>query len=127
MTHLETILAAARTALAAVTDTVGLEQVKARYLGKSGELTELLKQGLNSPLSVEAQVVVLYAGTRGYLDGVAVTDVRRYEADLLTYLDARYSGLMTEIRETGKLDEDALKAALEEFGKDFDVSSEASA
>ena len=44
MTHLETILAAARTALAAVTDTVGLEQVKARYLGKSGELTELLKQ-----------------------------------------------------------------------------------
>ena len=71
--------------------------------------------------------MVLYAGTRGYLDGVAVTDVRRYEADLLTYLDARYSGLMTEIRETGKLDEDALKAALEEFGKDFDVSSEASA
>ena len=44
MTHLETILAAAQTALAAVTDTVGLEQVKARYLGKSGELTELLKQ-----------------------------------------------------------------------------------
>ena len=104
-----------------------LDAVSQATLDRGYRLTELLKQGLNSPLSVEAQVVVLYAGTRGYLDGVAVTDVRRYEADLLTYLDARYSGLMTEIRETGKLDEDALKAALEEFGKDFDVSSEASA
>jgi F-type H+-transporting ATPase subunit alpha len=104
-----------------------LDAVSQATLDRGYRLTELLKQGLNSPLSVEAQVVVLYAGTRGYLDGVAVTDVRRYEADLLTYLGARYSGLLTEIRESGKLDEDALKAALEEFGKDFDVSSEASA
>jgi F-type H+-transporting ATPase subunit alpha len=104
-----------------------LDAVSQATLDRGYRLTELLKQGLNSPLPVEAQVVVLYAGTRGYLDGVAVIDVRRYEQDLLTYLNARYSGLMTDIRESGKLDEDALKAALEEFGKDFDVTSDASA
>src|SRR4051794_41157838 len=72
-----------------------LDAVSRAQLDRGYRLTELLKQGLNSPLPVQDQVVSLYAGTRGYLDSIPVIDVRRYEADLLTYLGARYSGLMT--------------------------------
>jgi F-type H+-transporting ATPase subunit alpha len=96
-----------------------LDAVSQATLDRGRRLTELLKQGLNSPLSVESQVVVLYAGTNGYLDPIAVSDVRRYEQDLLAWLGARHSGLLAEIRDTGKLDEDALKAALAEFANDF--------
>ena len=55
-------------------------------LDRGYRLTELLKQGLNSPMPVEEQVVVLYAGTRGYLDDVPVADVRRFETELLDWL-----------------------------------------
>ena len=96
-----------------------LDAVSQATLDRGRRLTELLKQGLNSPLPVEQQVVVLYAGTRGYLDGVDVSQVQRYEQDLLDWMGARHSGLLTSIRDTGALDEDALKAALEEFSNDF--------
>ncbi|GIS98909.1 MAG: hypothetical protein CM1200mP26_06220 [Acidimicrobiales bacterium] len=52
-------------------------------LDRGYRLTELLKQGLNSPLLVEEQVVSIWAGTRGHLDGVDVSDVGRFEAELL--------------------------------------------
>jgi len=104
-----------------------LDAVSQATLDRGYRLTELLKQGLNSPLPVEDQVVVLYAGTNGYLDPVEVADVRRYEADLLAWLHARHSGLMSSIVDTGKLDEDALKAALTEFNNDFVAGSEAPA
>ncbi|MBX3287524.1 MAG: F0F1 ATP synthase subunit alpha, partial [Actinobacteria bacterium] len=96
-----------------------LDAVSQATLDRGRRLTELLKQGLNSPLAVEDQVVVLYAGTRGYLDAVDVADVRRYERDLLDWLGARHSGLLSEIRESGKLDEDALKVALDDFANEF--------
>jgi len=96
-----------------------LDAVSQATLDRGYRLTELLKQGLNSPLPVEEQVVVLYAGTNGYLDPVPVADVRRYETDLLSWLRTRHAALLGGIRDTGKLDEDALKAALTEFGNDF--------
>ncbi len=96
-----------------------LDAVSQATLDRGRRLTELLKQGLNSPLAVQDQVVVLYAGTRGYLDAVDVADVRRYERDLLDWLGARHSGLLAEIRDTGKLDEDGLKAALADFANEF--------
>jgi len=101
-----------------------LDAVSQAALDRGRRLTELLKQGLNSPLSVESQVVVLYAGTRGYLDDVDVADVQRYERELLQWLGARQSGLLSGIRDTGKLDEDALKAALADFARDFRSSAE---
>ncbi len=96
-----------------------LDAVSQATLDRGYRLTELLKQGLNSPLSVEAQVVVIYAGTRGYLDPVAVGDVKRYERELIDHLNARNSELMAAIRDSGKLDEDALKSALSDFGDGF--------
>jgi F-type H+-transporting ATPase subunit alpha len=101
-----------------------LDAVSQSTLDRGYRLTELLKQGLNSPLPVEAQVVVIYAGTNGYLDPVAVTDVKRYEAELIDFLNARHSGLMSSIKETGKLDEDALKAALVDFATEFGADAD---
>ncbi|MBX3312882.1 MAG: F0F1 ATP synthase subunit alpha [Actinobacteria bacterium] len=96
-----------------------LDAVSQATLDRGYRLTELLKQGLNSPFPVEEQVVVLYAGTNGYLDEVPVADVQRFEADLLDLFRTQRSGLLNDIRTTGKLDEDALKAALAEFVRDF--------
>jgi len=101
-----------------------LDAVSQATLDRGYRLTELLKQGLNSPLPVEAQVVVIYAGTRGYLDPVAVGDVKRYEGELIDHLNARNSDLMAGIRDSGKLDEDALKAALTDFGDGFRSSDD---
>ncbi|MCB0976917.1 MAG: F0F1 ATP synthase subunit alpha, partial [Acidimicrobiales bacterium] len=68
---------------------------------------------------VEEQVVVLYAGTNGYLDSVPVADVQRFEQELLDLFRTQRSGLLNDIKTTGKLDEEALKAALAEFVRDF--------
>ena len=104
-----------------------LDAVSQATLDRGRRLVELLKQGLNSPLPVEDQVVVLYAGTRGYLDKVDVEHVQKYEADLLVWLKARYGGLLAQIREQDTLDEDGLKAALEDFANEFGTGSAAAA
>src|SRR5690606_32982318 len=89
-------------------------------LDRGYRLVELLKQDLNSPLPVEEQVIVLYAGTKGYLDRVPVEEVKRYEADLLDWFRSRQAGILDTIRTTGNIgDEDALKAAIAEFTDDF--------
>ncbi|MGK2930442.1 MAG: F0F1 ATP synthase subunit alpha [Acidimicrobiales bacterium] len=101
-----------------------LDAVSQATLDRGYRLTELLKQGLNSPLAVEEQVLVLYAGTRGYLDNVPVPDVQRFEAELLDSFRARNSELLNGIRTSGAIeDEDALKAALQGFADDFSPST----
>ena len=99
-----------------------LDAVSQATLDRGRRLTELLKQGLNSPMSVEDQVVVLYAGTNGYLDPVPVADVGRYEAELLAHLRTSQSGILRSIRDTGKLDEDALVAELVAFAETFQAT-----
>ena len=103
-----------------------LDAVSQAALDRGYRLTELLKQGLNSPLPVEEQVVVLYAGTRGYLDPVPVADVARFEGELLDVFRSRNRGLLDEIRSSGKLDTDALDAALDEFAHVFSPSDSSS-
>jgi F-type H+-transporting ATPase subunit alpha len=104
-----------------------LDAVSQATLDRGYRLTELLKQGLNSPLPVEEQVVVLYAGTRGYLDKVPVPDVRRFETELLEWMRARHSELLSGIRTTGAIeDEDKLTGALQSFADDFVPSSTSS-
>ena len=69
-------------------------------------------QALAQPMSVEEQVVSIFAGTRGYLDDVAVSDVRRFESELLDYVRSRHAGLLAEIKAKGVPDAlaDAVKA-----------------
>ena len=97
-----------------------LDALSQAQLDRGYRLTELLKQGLNSPLVVEEQVVSIWAGTRGHLDGVAVVDVRRFEAELLDWFRTRHSEVLADIRDTGKIaDEDAFDAAIAAFTEQF--------
>ncbi|HWA21237.1 MAG TPA: F0F1 ATP synthase subunit alpha [Caulobacterales bacterium] len=80
-----------------------------RLLNRGARLTEVLKQDQFSPVPVEEQVVLIYAGTRGYLDKVATTDVRRFERDLTSYLRASQAPLLKEIREKGDIKKDGIE------------------
>jgi F-type H+-transporting ATPase subunit alpha len=95
-----------------------LDKISAAQLERGYRLVELLKQNLNSPMPVEEQVVVIFAGANGYADSIPVGDVKRYEADLLDFMRGRYGSILDEIRSTGELP-DALKGAVEAFGEEF--------
>ena len=93
-----------------------------RLLARGERLTELLKQPQYSPLAVEEQVVVIYAGTRGYLDTVEVAKIARYQDELLAHMKSAHAAVLADIRTTKALSADTegkLKAALEAFGKTF--------
>src|ERR1700748_2575096 len=92
-----------------------------KQLNRGERLTELLKQPQYSPLSVEEQVAVIYAGTRGYLDGVAVNQVRRFESELLAHLHSKHQGLLDKIRTEKDIKnvEDDLKSVLAAFASTF--------
>ena len=70
-----------------------LDAVSQAQLDRGYRLTELLKQGINSPMKVEEQVVSLFAGTQGYLDNIPVDDVGRFEDGLLELVKSQHSGL----------------------------------
>ncbi|MEZ5938867.1 MAG: hypothetical protein R3C52_11735 [Hyphomonadaceae bacterium] len=105
-----------------------LDATTQRQLARGARLTQLLKQPQYSPLQMEEQVIVVYAGTRGFLDNVAVDAVPRFEAELLRYIHADHASLLEDIRKQkdiskdsskgGKI-EDGIKAALESFASTF--------
>ena len=103
-----------------------LDAVSKAQLERGYRLTELLKQGINSPMSVEEQCVVIYAGTRGYLDDIDVSDVGAFEAGLLEWFRARQSDQLEAIRNTGKIaDEDAFEAAIKAYAEQFEGTDDA--
>ncbi|THG31490.1 F0F1 ATP synthase subunit alpha [Naasia lichenicola] len=98
-----------------------LDATSRRQLARGARLTELLKQPQYSPYPVEDQVVSIWAGTKGKLDEVPVSDVLRFERELLDYL-GRNTEILTTIRESAKLDDQttaALESAVDEFKKEF--------
>src|SRR5210317_1017571 len=100
-----------------------LDAATQRLLNRGARLTELMKQGQFSPLKVEEQVAVIFAGTNGYLDKVPVNQVGRYEAGLLSHLRGKHADLLDYItKEDPKIKgeaEDKIRAALDEFAADF--------
>jgi F-type H+/Na+-transporting ATPase subunit alpha len=97
-----------------------LDKSSQQQLDRGYRLTELLKQGLNAPMPVEEQVVVIYAGTRGWLDTVPVEDVVRFGAEFLTDMRAKHADILSNIKETSAVnDTDALDAALKSFLDSF--------
>jgi F-type H+-transporting ATPase subunit alpha len=92
-------------------------------LNRGARLTELLKQPQYSPLTTAEQVLVIYAGTKGYLDKIDVKAVGRYEAGLLAFVRANHADLLDWITtEDPKINGDAddrIKAVVESFTKDF--------
>jgi F-type H+/Na+-transporting ATPase subunit alpha len=97
-----------------------LDKISQAQLDRGYRLTELLKQGLNEPLSVEDQVVVIYAGTHGHVDDIAIAEVQRFERELRAHFRARHPELLQQIRETGQLPADAdMDAAIKELKIQF--------
>ncbi len=99
-----------------------LDAVSQAQLDRGYRLTELLKQGINSPVPMEEQVVTIYAGTRGHLDAVDVGDVAAFETGLLEVFRNRHNGLLANIRETGKVDTEDLENIIGEYATGFEGS-----
>jgi F-type H+-transporting ATPase subunit alpha len=95
-----------------------LDAVTRRQLERGARFTELLKQDENSPLSVEAQISVLYIADKGALEDIAVTDVRAFEAQWHDYAAANIPDVLKSIAESGDLSDDD-KAKLDEASAAF--------
>lgn len=95
-----------------------LDKESQRQIARGKRMTELLKQNQYAPLKVGEEVLVLYAGTNGYLDEIQVQDVLRYEKELLSYMRAQKQEVLGELNTamelTGELEE-KIKGALEDF------------
>ncbi len=100
-----------------------LDAATQAMLNRGARLTELMKQPQYSPLTNAEIVCVIYAGTKGYLDGIEVNQVGRFEEGLLAHLRQKNADLLAEITNTdpkikGEI-EDKIKAALDAFAADF--------
>ena len=99
-----------------------LDKATKAQLDRGQRLTEVLKQGQYSPLSVEKQVMAIYLGTKGYLDDVAVKEVTRCEKEFLDFMEANHPEVGGDIIKTKKItdeNEEALKKAIAEFKDTF--------
>jgi F-type H+-transporting ATPase subunit alpha len=99
-----------------------LDKVTRDQLSRGERLVEALKQPQYQPLPVEKQVMVIFAGTNGFLDRVEVADIRRYEAELYRFLETRHPGILTGIAAKKQIDDEMrtdIENALKEFGDTF--------
>jgi F-type H+-transporting ATPase subunit alpha len=99
-----------------------LDAVTQRLLNRGARLTELLKQPQFSPLKMEEQTCVIYAGVNGYLDPLPVNRVRAFEDGLLALLRSQHGDILESIRTTKDLTDDTaakLKSVVENFAKSF--------
>jgi F-type H+-transporting ATPase subunit alpha len=93
-----------------------------QLLERGARLTELLKQPQYSPMLVQEQVAVIFAGVKGYLDKIALTDIGRFEAGLLDMLRGSGQDILNTIRDEQKISDDTdakLREAIESFAKSF--------
>jgi F-type H+-transporting ATPase subunit alpha len=99
-----------------------LDPLTQKQLNRGARLTELLKQPQFQPLTWQQQVVVLFAGTQGYLDDFQINDIRAFEVGLYKYLDNAQTALIEELTAKKALDDDLkakLHAALKEYAANF--------
>jgi len=99
-----------------------LDDISKAQLGRGQRMVEVLKQGPYSPIPVEKQVSVIFAGANGYLDDINVDSVTKFEAELYPFLETKYANILTSIRDNKKIDsetEEALHNALKDFKTSF--------
>jgi F-type H+-transporting ATPase subunit alpha len=99
-----------------------LDKTSQAQLDRGERLTEILKQGQYSPLPVEKQVLIIYAGNRGYLDEFPIDEVRNYEKKLYEYFEKSHADILTRIREKKHIDtalDGEISAALRAFAVVF--------
>jgi len=99
-----------------------LDKQTLSQLNRGRRLVEILKQPQYQPLPVEKQVAIIYAATNGYLDAVAVEDLRQYETELYRFLDTRRAQLLSSLAEKKQITDEIkteLNQALKEFNESF--------
>ena len=99
-----------------------LDEATRKQIERGRRTVEILKQGQYVPMSMEHQVIVLYATTKGFVDGVDLERVKEWEDGLHAHLDANYADLLTQLREVKKLEpaiEEGIKKALEDWNQTF--------
>jgi F-type H+-transporting ATPase subunit alpha len=99
-----------------------LDKATQDQLSRGRRLMEILKQPQYQPLSVEKQVLIIYAGTNGHLDRIEVADALAYETELFRFIDTRHPGILTSLRETKAMSDELkveIEVALKEFGEQF--------
>ncbi len=102
-----------------------LDKASRAQLDRGARMVELLKQGNYQPVPIEQQVIVIWAGGNGFLDPIPVADVRRFEAELLDYMEANHPGVGEHIRTNGDLPDEVeqqLRDAVTEFARRFRTS-----
>jgi F-type H+-transporting ATPase subunit alpha len=98
-----------------------LDQSTQQLLARGARLTELLKQKQYSPLPIEEQVISIFAGVRGYTDGIEINEVTTFEGRLLDEIRSKGSDILDAIRSEKELSEDT-EAKLTKFMDDFTKS-----
>jgi len=99
-----------------------LDKATLAQLNRGQRMVELLKQDQYVPMLVEQQILVIFAGTNGYVDEVPVNAVRKFEAELLRFVTSKYQSLLDDIKGKKQLDDELrarIKSAIEEFKKSF--------
>jgi F-type H+-transporting ATPase subunit alpha len=99
-----------------------LDKATQAQLSRGERLVEILKQPQFQPLSVEKQVTILYAGTKGFLDKYPVNVLEKYEAGLYSFIEDRYPQIFTEIAEKQEISEEldkVMKEALNAYDEEF--------
>ena len=99
-----------------------LDEHSRNQLERGQRMVEVLKQPPYQPLAVERQVVIIFAGTNGYLDDIPASSVTKFEAELNPFMEAKYSNIYDAIRESKKIDSETeadLKKALDDFKTSF--------
>jgi F-type H+-transporting ATPase subunit alpha len=92
-----------------------LDATSLAQLERGRRVVEVLKQGQYDPLPVADQVVAIFAVTEGFMDGVDVSDVHRFEGELREYMRSRHGHLLDTIADSGQMDEDAMRSAIDGF------------
>ncbi|MBV70219.1 MAG: F0F1 ATP synthase subunit alpha [Myxococcales bacterium] len=101
-----------------------LDKATQMQLARGERLTILLKQGQYQPMPVENQILVIYAGVKGFVDNVAVGALAKYESELIEFFRNKHETVLKSIRETGKLTDDlvgTLEAGLNKFNEGFNA------
>ena len=96
-----------------------LDAATQKQLARGARLVEILKQGQYVPMSVERQVIVIYAGTRGFLDKHPVNQITAYESQLASFLEKKYPEILKTIESSGKIEDD-LKSKIDKALAEFD-------
>jgi len=107
-----------------------LDKASAAQLTRGSRMVEILKQGQYSPLPVEKQIMIIYAGTNGVLDDLPLDQIRSFEQELYRFVENAHPAMLTTIREKKALDDDLkakMDAALKEFKAQFVQRSAAAA